>query len=100
MYRLTSEWTLSLNHIAVKWNYARPDGGWPEKLLHAVGLSDLLEKWPERIVPLGRGEGTLERAQPRTSVCVPEFQSHREGLMLISECWAWGQRVTATLPLF
>ena len=29
MYRLTGEWTLSLNHVAVKWNYARPDGGWP-----------------------------------------------------------------------
>ena len=34
MYRLTGEWTLSLNHVAVKWNYARPDGGWP------VGLSE------------------------------------------------------------
>lgn len=61
MYRLTGEWTLSLNHIAVKWNYARPDGGWPLKLLCALGLSDLVEKWPERIVPLGRGEGMLSR---------------------------------------
>jgi FGGY-family pentulose kinase len=63
MYRLTSEWTLSLNHVAVKWNYARPEGGWPANLLQTVGLSDLLEKWPARIVPLGRGEATLsERA--------------------------------------
>jgi FGGY-family pentulose kinase len=59
MYRLTGEWTLSLNHVAVKWNYTRPEGGWPANLLHAVGLSDLLEKWPKRIVPLGRGEATL-----------------------------------------
>ena len=59
MYRLTGEWTLSLNHVAVKWNYARPEGGWPVKLLEQIGLSDLLEKWPERIVPLGRGEATL-----------------------------------------
>jgi FGGY-family pentulose kinase len=63
MYRLTGEWTLSLNHVAVKWNYARPDGGWPTKLLSEVGLSDLLEKWPERIVPLGCGEARMsERA--------------------------------------
>ena len=28
MHRLTGEWTLSLNNVSVKWNYARPDGGW------------------------------------------------------------------------
>jgi FGGY-family pentulose kinase len=61
MYRLTGEWTLSLNHVAVKWNFARPDGGWPIKLLQAIGLSDLLEKWPEQIVPLGRGDATLSK---------------------------------------
>jgi FGGY-family pentulose kinase len=59
MYRLTGEWTLSLNHVAVKWNYARPDGGWSKPLLKAVELEDLLDKWPQRIVPLGKGEGRL-----------------------------------------
>ena len=59
MFRLTGEWTLSLNHVAVKWNYARPDGGWPTSLLVGVDLVDLLEKWPPRIVPLGKGEGRL-----------------------------------------
>ncbi len=59
MHQLTGEWTLSLNHVAVKWNYARPDGGWPIRLLETVGLADLPAKWPERIVPLGRGEGRL-----------------------------------------
>src|SRR5207253_1162410 len=59
MYRLTGSWTLSLNHVAVKWNYARPDGGWPLGLLAAVGLDDLPAKWPVTIVPLGRGDGRL-----------------------------------------
>jgi FGGY-family pentulose kinase len=59
MFRLTGEWTLSLNHVAVKWNYARPDGGWPVGLLEAVGLTDVLEKWPTRIVPLGKGDARL-----------------------------------------
>jgi len=59
MFRLTGEWTLSLNHVAVKWNYARPDGGWPVGLMDAVGLTDLLEKWPARIVPLGQGDARL-----------------------------------------
>jgi FGGY-family pentulose kinase len=61
MYRLTGEWTLSLNHVAVKWNYARPDGGWPLGLLAKVGLDDLPGKWPESIVALGRGNATLSR---------------------------------------
>jgi FGGY-family pentulose kinase len=60
MRRLTGAWTLSLNHVAVKWNYARPDGGWPLGLLRSVGLEDLPAKWPETIVPLGRGEGVLD----------------------------------------
>jgi FGGY-family pentulose kinase len=59
MYRLTGAWTLSLNHVAVKWNYARPDGGWPLGLLEAVGLGDLPAKWPKTIVPLGRGDAVL-----------------------------------------
>ncbi|HKI20764.1 MAG TPA: FGGY-family carbohydrate kinase [Isosphaeraceae bacterium] len=65
MFRLTGEWTLSLNHVAVKWNYARPDGGWPVGLLKAVGLVDLLEKWPMRIVPLGKGDSRLSEQAAR-----------------------------------
>ncbi len=59
MFKLTGEWTLSLNHVAVKWNYARPDGGWPVKMMERVGLGDLLGKWPGRIVPLAQGGATL-----------------------------------------
>ncbi|HZW31005.1 MAG TPA: FGGY-family carbohydrate kinase [Isosphaeraceae bacterium] len=62
MFRLTSEWTLSLNHVAVKWNYARPDGGWPIDLHQAVDLGDLRAKWPEAIVPLGGGAARLSPA--------------------------------------
>jgi FGGY-family pentulose kinase len=61
MFQLTGEWTLSLNHIAVKWNYARPDGGWPIGLLEKVELDDLLAKWPEKIVALGKGEARLSQ---------------------------------------
>jgi FGGY-family pentulose kinase len=59
MHRLTGEWTLSLNHCAVKWNYVRPEGGWPLAMLAAVGLDDLVDKWPAEIVPLGGGDGKL-----------------------------------------
>jgi FGGY-family pentulose kinase len=59
MYQLTGDWTLSLNNVTVKWNHARPDGGWSRKLLAAVGLDDLMTKWPDRIIPLGKGEAKL-----------------------------------------
>jgi FGGY-family pentulose kinase len=59
MYRLTGEWTLSLNNVTAKWNYARPDGGWSAGLLRRAGLDDLPAKWPERVVPLGKGEARL-----------------------------------------
>src|SRR5216683_335495 len=59
MHQLTGEWTLSLNHVTVKWNYARPDGGWSASLLRKVGLDDLTAKWPQRVIPLGGGQATL-----------------------------------------
>ena len=65
MYRLTGEWTLSLNHVTVKWNYARPDGGWSRALLEKSGLGDLEEKWPTGIVPLGQGNSRLSAAAAR-----------------------------------
>lgn len=61
MFHLTDEWTLSLNHVAVKWNYVKPLGGWSPDLLGSVGLADLVEKWPSNIVPLGGGSGRLGR---------------------------------------
>jgi FGGY-family pentulose kinase len=62
MYRLTGDWNLSLNNATVKWNYARPDGGWSRALLRQADLEDLPEKWPARVVPLGKGEARLAAA--------------------------------------
>lgn len=59
MHQLTGEWTLSLCHVAVKWNYVAPEGGWSLKLLDQVGLGDLPSKWPTTIVPYGQGHGKL-----------------------------------------
>lgn len=65
MHQLTGNWTLSLNHVTVKWNYARPDGGWSSALLEKVGLSDLKQRWPTNIVPLGKGSGVLSEQAAR-----------------------------------
>ncbi len=65
MFRLTGQWTLSLNHVTVKWNYARPDGGWSAALLSQVGLADLPAKWPARVIPLGKGDLRLSEVAAR-----------------------------------
>ncbi len=61
MHQLTGNWTLSLNNVAVKWNYVRPEGGWSKELLRRAGLDDLPARWPAEVVPLGKGEGRLSR---------------------------------------
>ena len=96
MFQLTGEWTLSLNHVAVKWNYARPDGGWPLGLLKTVGLEDLSQKWPARIVPLGKGDARLSERAARDSGCRRGFRSLRGGSTPTSACSAWVRRKTAT----
>src|SRR5438128_6697610 len=62
MFQLVGEWLLSLNNVTVKWNYARPDGGWSDHLLRQVGLEDLRSKWPDQVVPLGKGDARLSPA--------------------------------------
>jgi FGGY-family pentulose kinase len=59
MFRLTGDWTLSLNNVSVKWDYVRPEGGWSAALLKKAGLDDLSAKWPAQVLPLGKGEAKL-----------------------------------------
>jgi FGGY-family pentulose kinase len=59
MHRLTGEWAASLNNVTCKWNYARPAGGWPEGLLAELDMGELLDKWPQDVLPMGERAGEL-----------------------------------------
>jgi len=61
-YRLTGEWTASLDNATAKWNYVRPLGGWPLDVLKAGGLEELPDKWPRRVLPVGSVVGLLHPA--------------------------------------
>ncbi len=65
MFRLTGKWAASLCNATCKWNYARPEGGWPVGLLEAIGFAELMEKWPQQVLPMGApaGELTAEAAE-------------------------------------
>ncbi len=58
-FRLTGEWTASLCNATAKWNYARPAGGYPVGLLETLSASELLDKWPREVLPLGAPAGEL-----------------------------------------
>jgi FGGY-family pentulose kinase len=61
MHKLTGRWTASLCNVTCKWNYARPEGGWPVGLLEAIGFPELREKWPDEVLPMGAVAGELAR---------------------------------------
>jgi FGGY-family pentulose kinase len=61
-YRLTGEWTGSINNTSLRWYYDRNAGGWPTDFYEGIGLGDLIEKFPQRILDLGQVAGGLSAA--------------------------------------
>lgn len=57
--RLTGERCASLNNVGLRWHYDNRDGGWAESLVAALGMGDLVEKWPSRVAATGEVVGKL-----------------------------------------
>ena len=57
--RLTGLWVGSLNNATMRWHYQTQEGGWPVSMLERLSLSDILPKWPARIVAPGKQIGPL-----------------------------------------
>lgn len=58
-FKLTGDWAASLDNVGLRWHYRNRDGGWAESLVTALGLEDILAKWPPRVVAPGEVIGTL-----------------------------------------
>jgi ribulokinase len=58
-WRLTGEWAVSINTAAIRGYYDRNAGGWPVSLFEAVGLPDLVDRLPSRVVDMGDRLGVL-----------------------------------------
>lgn len=58
-YRLTGEWTASINNASIRWYYDRAAGGWPEGFYEQIGLGDLLDRFPPRVLDMGQVAGML-----------------------------------------
>ena len=61
MLRLTGERVASLDNVSIRWHYSNDRGGWPLSLIDRLGIGDLAEKWPPRVVPPGEVVGTVGR---------------------------------------
>lgn len=59
MQRLTGEWAGSINNVSIRWYYDRHQGGFPRAFYEGIGLGDILDKFPTRILDLGQIVGTL-----------------------------------------
>jgi len=60
-HRLTGEWTASINTASFRWYYDRNEGGFPESLYGALELDDLLEKFPQQVLDMGKVAGELRK---------------------------------------
>jgi FGGY-family pentulose kinase len=58
-WRLTGQWTASINNTSIRWYYDRAQGGWPADFYAQIGLEDLLERFPPRVLDMGVVAGTL-----------------------------------------
>ncbi|MCP4403266.1 MAG: xylulose kinase, partial [bacterium] len=59
IYTLTGELTCNINTTSVRWFYDASQGGLPRSLYETIGLGDLFEKLPSRVLRLGEVAGTL-----------------------------------------
>lgn len=61
VYKLTGEITSNINTTSVRWFYDVTQGGLPRSLYETIGLGDVFEKLPSRVLRLGEMAGTLRK---------------------------------------
>ena len=82
-FRLTGRWTGSQMNAVCKYNYDALAGRFPFELYAALGVSDLVEKLPDVVLPVGALAGPLSAAAasalgvaPGTPVAVGGIDAH------------------------
>lgn len=61
IFQLTGTWKASLCNLVTEWNYVADEKGWDIGFLEQLGISDLLNKVPEDIIPMGGSVGKLRK---------------------------------------
>lgn len=61
VYRLTGDITANINTATARWFYNNRKGGLPKSLYDRIGLDDISEKVPQRVIKIGERAGGLTR---------------------------------------
>ncbi len=59
VYTLTGELTTNINTTSIRWFYDSSQGGLPKSLYNTIGLGDIFDKLPSRLLKLGEVAGIL-----------------------------------------
>jgi ribulose kinase len=59
-YQLTGEYVGSINNTTIRWYYDGRNDGWPLDFYEQNGLADVIEKFPQRILELGKPIGPVK----------------------------------------
>jgi len=60
-YKLTGQFTASINCASIRWYYNSEEGGYPSDFYKKIGLEDLTQKLPPRVLPMGELIGGLTK---------------------------------------
>jgi len=60
-FELTGEWTLGINTVSIRGYYDSENGGFPKGFYKKMGLEDIFEKLPPRVLKLGEITGRLKK---------------------------------------
>ncbi|MCF7927479.1 MAG: hypothetical protein K9L68_00175 [Spirochaetales bacterium] len=60
-YRLTGEITANINTTSVRWFYNNSAGGFPKDLYEKIGIEEVFEKLPSRVLPLSETAGRVTK---------------------------------------
>ncbi|MDD4508289.1 MAG: FGGY family carbohydrate kinase [Eubacteriaceae bacterium] len=58
-WKLTGKKTVSMSVAAFRWNYDDENGGYPQDFYNAVGLDDVVDKFPKAVLKVGEQVGTI-----------------------------------------
>ncbi len=90
VWKMTSTDVASVCTLACKWNWLAHEERFPEDMLTAVGLDDLLAKVPALVMPLGSSAGMLTKAAAAElglpsgiAVATGIIDAHAGGLALV-----------------
>jgi len=60
-YELTGKWTLGINTVTLRGYYDNRNGGFPKEFYNKIGLGDIFEKLPDKVLKLGEVAGLLRK---------------------------------------